>query len=197
MAPTKRITNAALFICDIQEKFRPAIWEYPKVIATAQKMLKACHQGEILSIPAYATTQLAAKLGDTCSELAEPLARLNAPVIDKSAFSMWVPGLKEKFHAAEGTGTKPQAVVIVGIETHICVTQTALDLLAAGHKVYILADGVSSCNSGDARVALARLRQEGAVVTTSESFIYEVMGDAKLEQYVAIPPTLCDSFTFS
>ena len=76
----------------------------------------------------------------------------------------------------------PLECVIIGIETHICVTQTALDLLREGHKVYVLADGVSSCNKEEIPIALARLRAEGAVVTTSESWIYECMGDAGIEE---------------
>lgn len=74
----------------------------------------------------------------------------------------------------------------MGIESHICVTQTTLDLLANGHKVYILADGVSSCNREEVGIALERLRREGAVVTTSESWLYEVMGDAAIGEFKQI-----------
>ncbi len=73
---------------------------------------------------------------------------------------------------------------MVGIEAHICVTQTTLDLLAQGHKVYVLADGVSSCNAEEVPVALRRLAREGAVVTTSESWLYECMGDAGIAEWV-------------
>lgn len=73
---------------------------------------------------------------------------------------------------------RPFDVLIVGIETHICVLQTTLDLIANGHRVWIVQDGVSSCNAEERDVALQRLRQEGARVTTSESIIYEMMGDA-------------------
>lgn len=82
--------------------------------------------------------------------------------------------------------SEPQEVVIVGIEAHICVTQTTLDLLARGHKVYVLADGVSSCNQEEVPIALRRLAREGAVVTTSESFLYELMGDAGIGEFKAI-----------
>lgn len=88
--------------------------------------------------------------------------------------------------ADAGKPHQPVSAVIVGIETHICVTQTALDLLSMGHTVYILADGVSSCNPGERNIALARLRQEGAVVTTSESLLYEILGDAKDDNFKAI-----------
>lgn len=94
---------------------------------------------------------------------------------------MWIPEISKHF-----SSDAPSEIVIVGIETHICVTQTTLDLLAAGHKVYVLADGVSSCNKEEIGVALERLRREGAVVTTSESWIYECMGDAAIEEFKAI-----------
>lgn len=88
---------------------------------------------------------------------------------------------------------QPLSCVIVGIESHICVTQTTLDLLAQGHKVYILADGVSSCNKEEVPIALARLRAEGATVTTSESWIYECMGDAGIEEFKAIAKLVRES----
>ena len=84
--------------------------------------------------------------------------------------------------ALQQQSSQPYQVAIVGIETHICVTQTALDLLAEGHKVFVLADGVSSCHEGERGVALARLRNEGAVVTTSEGWLYECMGDASTDE---------------
>lgn len=66
------------------------------------------------------------------------------------------------------------------------MTQTALDLLAAGHRVYILADGVSSSNREEVPIALARLRAAGAVVTSSESWVYECMGDAGIPEFRSI-----------
>jgi len=101
---------------------------------------------------------------------------------------MWVPevvaALKDLPSAQPNPNTsvttkeKPFDVVIVGIETHICVLQTTLDLLSHGHRVWIVQDGVSSCNPEEREVALQRLRQEGARITTSESLIYEMTGDA-------------------
>lgn len=68
--------------------------------------------------------------------------------------------------------------------THGKVTQTTLDLLEEGHKVYVMADGVSSCNKEEVPIALARLREAGAVITTSESWMYECVGDAELPECV-------------
>lgn len=93
---------------------------------------------------------------------------------------MFVPELRGAFDAL---GKEKREVIIVGIESHICVTQTALDLLAEGHKVYVLADGVSSCNAQEVPIALARLRAEGVVVTSSEGFLYELMGDAAIGEF--------------
>ncbi|KAK0511478.1 hypothetical protein JMJ35_006051 [Cladonia borealis] len=167
-------------ICDIQEKFRPAIFEYPKVISTAQKMIRAC---TTLRIPIYATTQSASRLGPLCTELTTAAPNNSLFTIDKTAFSMLVPDLR---FALQTNSSQQYQVAIVGIETHICVTQTALDLLSEGHRVYVLVDGVSSCNAGERTVALERLRAEGAIVTTSESFLYECMGDAGIPEFKTI-----------
>ena len=82
--------------------------------------------------------------------------------------------------------TQPLDVLLVGIETHICVTQTTLDLLARGHRVYVIVDGVSSVNKEERGVAIARLRDAGAIVTTSESVLFEILGDAKHEAFRAV-----------
>jgi isochorismate hydrolase len=102
---------------------------------------------------------------------------------------MLVPDLQShlaKLTTANSDASQKLSVVLVGIETHICVTQTTLDLLAQGHKVYVLADGVSSCNAGERTVALQRLAREGAVVTTSESLLFELVGDAKSANFKAV-----------
>jgi nicotinamidase-related amidase len=65
----------------------------------------------------------------------------------------------------------PTNVAIVGIESHVCVLQTTLDLLKAGHAVYVISDGVSSANREEVPIALARMRQAGALISTSESFV--------------------------
>lgn len=135
-------------------------------------------------MPVFITTQSRSKLGNTVAELQE---RLTGPHIradvDKTLFSMITPEIEKLLPAS---GSPPLDVIIVGIETHICVTQTTLDLLERGHRVYVLVDGVSSVNPEERGVALARLRDSGAVVTSSESVLFEIIGDAGHEAFRAI-----------
>ncbi|KAA8908353.1 Isochorismatase-like protein, partial [Sphaerosporella brunnea] len=167
------LENPILFICDLQTAFQPAMPSFPSILVTATKLLRA---SKILSIPVYVTTQNAARLGPTHPDL--PISHV-VGVFDKTKFSMMVPEIS----AALKTHGEQCSVAITGIESHICVTQTALDLLKEGHKVYIIADGVGSCNSQEIGVALDRLRNEGCTVTSSESWMYEVMGDAKIPEF--------------
>ncbi|KAF2675386.1 Isochorismatase hydrolase [Microthyrium microscopicum] len=179
---SRKFDSPALFICDIQENFRPAISTFPHIIATTQKLLTFAR---LLKIPVIATTQLRAKLGPTCAELNLPESPSKRPSdlllavhADKTRFSMYT----EEVQAATFEYGKMQ-VALVGIEAHICVSQTALDLQRAGHAVSVIADGVGSVNGGEVRVALDRLRAAGVTVTTSESWMYECMGDAEIKQF--------------
>lgn len=107
---------------------------------------------------------------------------------------MYIPPISTNFFRHSSVESQKRAeIVIVGIESHICVTQTALDLLEAGHAVYVLADGVSSCNREEIPVALERLRRAGAVVTTSESWMYECMGDAGIGEFKEVVKLVKDT----
>lgn len=150
----------------------------PTSILTTQKLLRAA---DALQIPTFVTTQNRARLGPTVAEL-QPLLTTALADVDKTRFSMYLPPISTH-PTLSSPPSNPAQIAIVGIESHICVTQTALDLLAAGHGVYILADGVSSSNREEVGIALARLRQAGAVVTSSESWIYECMGDAGIPEF--------------
>lgn len=163
-------------ICDLQEKFRPAIHAYPLILATTRKLLAFA---QILQLPVIVTTQDRTKLGQTCGELEldgalKPLVVADA---DKTRFSMRVPEVVDALQDLQA-GNAARDVVIVGIEAHVCVLQTTLDFLAHGHRIYVVADAVSSCNTSERWIALERMRQEGARITSSESLMFELMGDA-------------------
>ncbi|CAI7618305.1 unnamed protein product [Penicillium bialowiezense] len=171
-------------ICDVQEKFR-GIYEFSKLISTTDKMIRAANT---LNMPIYITTQSRAKLGPTVSELSPQLTGPNIRAdVDKTLFSMVTPEIEKLLPAT------PLDVIIVGIETHICVTQTTLDLLERGHRVYILVDGVSSMNSEERGIALARLRDAGAIITSSESILFEIIGDAGHEAFRAVSGLVKDT----
>lgn len=170
------IRRPALFVCDMQEKFTTAIHGFSHVSATTSKLLKFA---QLLDFPIYYTTQLRSKLGVTVPALQLPADTRNVAIdTDKSMFSMCVPEILD--HLAPES-----SVALVGIESHICVTQTALDLMARGHAVYVMADGVSSCNKEEVPIALRRLAREGATVTTSEGFMYQLVRDAGVESFKA------------
>jgi len=167
--------TTAFFVCDIQERFRGVIWQFSSLISTATKMVKA---SDILGIPLIVTEQNPKALGSTISELEVSHARVN---VSKTKFSMYVPEVEEELNRSN-----IKSVVLFGIESHVCILQTALDLLENGINVHVLADGVSSVNSPEIDIALHRLRQAGANITTSESILFQLLGDASNENFRAI-----------
>ncbi|KAK4055093.1 hypothetical protein OIV83_000373 [Microbotryomycetes sp. JL201] len=146
----------------------------------------------ILKVPVVVTEQNRKALGATVSEL--PLSSLPTECVpawsplDKTKFSMVLPEVVKSLH---DWGTK--SVVLFGIESHVCVLQTALDLLERDIDVHVLADGVSSCNHGEVAIALDRLRQAGAQVTTSESVLFQLMVDASHPQFKQVSGLIKES----
>ncbi|KAF9948536.1 Isochorismatase domain-containing protein 1 [Mortierella alpina] len=165
--------TTAFFLCDIQEKFRSHIFQYPSVVATAQKMI-AAHK--VLDIPLIVTEQNPKALGATATELDLSQAKINVP---KTKFSMYVPEVQKELKGIK-------SVVLFGIESHVCVLQTALDLLENNYDVHVLADGVSSMNSYEIEHALNRVKSAGGYVTTSESILFQLLGDSKHEKFKSI-----------
>ncbi|KAI7845477.1 hypothetical protein COHA_001025 [Chlorella ohadii] len=160
--------ETALLVCDVQERFRPVISGFPAVVDTSCRMLRAA---QALQLPVIVTEQYPKALGNTVEELREFIPA-EAPVVAKTKFSMCT---DEVNAALDKLGGGVKRVLIVGIETHVCVLQTTLDLLERGYEVHVLVDGVSSQRLGDRSVALQRLAQSGAFLATSEMVMFQMM----------------------
>eukprot|EP00922_Rhytidocystis_sp_ex-Travisia-forbesii_P041497 GHVS01061981.1.p1 GENE.GHVS01061981.1~~GHVS01061981.1.p1 ORF type:complete len:237 (+),score=17.82 GHVS01061981.1:168-878(+) len=176
MAASRLVSDQSLFFCcDIQERFRTLILRMPHVVHTAHAMTQA---SRILDIPVVVTEQNPRALLPTVSELDIS----NAFKVDKTHFSMMVPQVVDFIRKVPSR----QSVVLFGIEAHVCIQQTTLDLLEDGYSVHLVCDGISSQRSLDRSTALLRLQQAGAHLTTSESVLFELMRDSTHPQFKAI-----------
>ncbi|KAH8234382.1 hypothetical protein KR038_008764 [Drosophila bunnanda] len=165
-------------LCDIQEKFRLGMPLFDNMVKNADKLTKA---GKALDVPLIVTEHYPKGLGQTVAQLDVSHAKL---VSDKTLFSMFTPEVKAVIK--DIFNDKPKDVVLYGLETHICMEQTAIDLLEENINVYIVADCCSSRLNQDRDLALDRLRQAGCVITTSESVIFDLVRDAKNVKFDAI-----------
>lgn len=154
--------HAALLIVDMQEKLVPLVQNPVAVTANCARLIRAA---DLLKIPVWGTEQYPKGLGPFVPELAE-LVPKRAP---KTAFScLSIPDFVEQIH-----GRKIEHVTLAGIETHVCILHTAIELLNKGLAVQVPADSVSSRHELDWSVALRRLEASGAVVTTTETVMFE------------------------
>jgi nicotinamidase-related amidase len=159
--------DTGLLVIDVQEKLVPRI---PARDALIRNIAFLIDGARLLHMPVQATEQYPRGLGPTVPDLAQRLP--DRP--DKVAFSCCaIPGVVEGFR----TQARPK-VVLAGIETHVCVQQTALDLLAQDFHVYIPVDAVASRSPVDHEVALRRLEKAGAILTTTETCVFEWVGGA-------------------
>ncbi len=168
-----RVETAVLLVVDVQERLLPAIHEGDQVLEAARRMVLAA---EVLGVPTVLTKQYAAGLGPTCAGLRECLRDVEP--VEKTRFSACVVGVLNRL-ASLG---RPH-VVVVGIEAHVCVQQTVLDLLRLGYLPYLCADAVGSRRPVDRDTAIVRMRRAGAIVTTTESVIFELLGEAGTEVF--------------
>lgn len=164
--------SSALLLCDIQDRFRSVIHNSETVINNSRLLTSAC---KVLDIPIIVTEQYPKAFGHTVKECFEESSDLeNIPVFPKTLFSMMTPEVTEHIGTLNAS-----SFIITGIEAHVCVQQTALDLLELGHDVHIIADACSSQRSYDREIALKRMADAGAYVTTSQSVIFMLMQGAK------------------
>ncbi|CAF0709452.1 unnamed protein product [Brachionus calyciflorus] len=169
------LSSTAFFLCDMQEKFRPAILYFNEIAEIAQRLVTATN---LLNIPLVVTEQYPKGLGPTISSLNIDHAALKQEKTRFSMFSLEVENLLVQ--------NSIKKVVLFGVEAHVCVLQTAIDLLNNGYGVHVVADASSSRSLTDKLYAFDRLRQAGCIVTTHESVLMQLVNDKNHEKFKEI-----------
>ena len=162
--------HAALVVVDVQEAFRPAVIDFDRVAANAAVLVQGA---SILGLPIVATEQYPRGLGSTVPEVAEHLDGVEP--LEKVCFSAT---------EADGfdLGDRDQALVC-GIESHVCVSQTAHGLLDRGLEVHVARDAVSSRTEENLELGLHKMESSGAIVTSVETALFELLGAAGSDEF--------------
>lgn len=171
-------SRTALVIVDIQEAFRGVIPDFATIVQRASIAVRGF---QILGVPVIVTEQYPKGLGRTADEILQVLPS-DFEALEKTIFSSC--GAEHFAAKLEKTGVKQ--VVLCGLETHICVNQTAHDLLHRGFQVHVLCDCVTSRSEYNRLAGLAKMRHGGVIESSIEMAFFELMRDAKHEHFKAI-----------
>lgn len=161
------VEDALVVLIDVQPTFMSAIHEGDRVVRRSKFLLDIAN---LLDVPLIATEQNAERMGGLDPSLVPP-----TPIVPKMTFSCWG---SEEFRTRV-RDTKKGSIVLVGIETHICVSLTALDLLDSGFDVFVCPDAVSARSNEMHKLGMERMRDAGVMPAHTESLAYEWMGTAK------------------
>ena len=175
--------QCALIVVDIQSKLLPPIWEKERLVRNSQLLIRLAG---ILKIPAIVSTQYAKGLGETVPEIASLLPETTP--IDKTMFSCF--GSDVFCSMLKRLPGQRTTVLLCGMETHICVMQTALAALREGYVVHVASDAVSSRTEWNWRVGLDRMRAAGAVISSTEMMTYELLRSSGAPAFKELLPYL-------
>ena len=175
--------QCVLLVIDIQEKLLPPIFEKNRLVKNSQLLIRLAG---ILGIPTMASTQYTKGLGATVPEIAS-LLRTTTP-IDKTMFSCF--GSDVFCSALKRQPGNRTTVLLCGMETHICVMQTALAALNEGYLVHVAADAVSSRAELNWKIGLDRMRDAGAVISSTEMMMYELLRSSSAPAFKELLPYL-------
>jgi nicotinamidase-related amidase len=177
--------NAALLVIDLQEKLLPKIFEHERVTKNCILLIRLA---QILDIPLMVTTQYEKGLGPTVEEISSVLGETSP--VDKVEFGCFNnAGFTERI---KSLGPSRSNLILCGIESHICVTQTALGALGNGYIVSVASDAVSSRTSWNWRIGLDRMKEAGAIISSTEMIMYELLERSDSSEFKAILPYLRD-----
>lgn len=178
--------SAFMLMIDIQERLIPAVCNKDEVLANSRKLLTAARE---LSIPVMTSEQYPKGIGHTVSEL-QALIPEGSPAIEKIEFSCCDnPGFGDAFLNLRFNAGAKDTAIIFGVETHICVLATALDLQEKYNlNVVVAADSCGSRSLENHKLALEAMRQAGCFVVPSETVIYQLLGKSGTPQFKALLP---------
>lgn len=168
--------RAVLLVVDLQEKLMPSVWESARVLRECVRLIQGA---TALGLPVLATEQYRQGLGPTVPEVAAVLPDFNP--LQKLAFSGATPEILDQLHR-QGR----RDVLLCGVECHVCVCQTALDLLDAGFRVFPAAEACSSRTPDNWRAGLDRMQQAGATRASVEMVLFELLGHAGTDEFKRI-----------
>lgn len=160
--------RSLLLVLDVQEKLLPVIQENERVVTNVAWLIRAAQQ---MGVPVAATEQYPKGLGPTAKTLRALLP--DGSIATKNHFSAVAAQVLRTLPGAD----RPQ-VIVTGLEAHVCILQTTLELLEEGREVYVVTDCVGWRHELDGRMAFARMQQEGARMVTREMVVYEWLGEA-------------------
>ena len=175
------IDNTVLLIVDLQERLLPVIDERERVVGQSGRLIDGCG---VLGVPMLATEQYRKGLGATVPEIADRWPA-GTKVTEKLKFSACVEPVRREL-AELGRRT----VLICGVETHVCVMQTALELADNGYVVAVAADAVGSRRASDRALALGRMTQAGVVAVSVEMALLEMVHEAGTDRFRSILPII-------
>ncbi len=172
------IEKAALVVVDLQEAFRSPINDFAQIVSRTSLIVRGF---QILGLPVIVTEQYPKGLGRSAEEIILSLPP-DFEYIEKTAFSSCgATSFMEKLRATGAT-----QIVLCGLETHVCINQTAHDLLNENFQVHLLQDCVGSRFTSDKEIALRKMQASGVISSSVEMALFELMRDAKHEQFRAI-----------
>lgn len=166
--------SCILVVVDVQEKFRPVVFEFDRVVNNCGKLLDGFR---IMDLPVIVTEQYPKGLGSTVAEIREKMGK--TPVVEKTAFScLGEEGFKD---ILEKTGRRQ--VVLAGIESHVCVINTVLDLHDEDYQVHLAVDAISSRSRRDYKLGVKRAIQEGARIASTEMILFQLLKNANAREF--------------
>ncbi len=170
--------EAVLSVLDVQERLVPAIHRelYPRAL---KNMRIAIEAAGILALPILVTEQYPKGLGKTVPEIVEALEGKSYRTVEKVAFSC----ARDEGFLSALCGLNRRQVILVGMETHVCVYQTSVDLHRAGYSVFIADDAVSSRSLHDFQSGLQALRDAGCSVVSTETLLFALLGVAATPEF--------------